>query len=431
MSYLLYLRPHPDAVDAPSQSPRFDWVLLDAAGDTLAEGADEPREAVENALSANRIDQPRVAGLIPAYEVSHCSARIPARQSRFIQQALPFAVEEQVAQDIEDMHLAVGRRSGDLWQVAAIDRHRMAAYQALFNSWEYPLEGIYADAMMLPTQRSRWSALVSEGHVLVAGSEGEWFDVPVDGLSVFIDSLVKDSDPDNPPVVRLYLSPQEAEERQVELAALGQNPEIDLQSVTLDIGDLSFLARTHHQHPKQPLNLCQGEFSLRDHGDSPLRRWRAVAVVAAIGLVLQLGLMAADGYYHYQRADAFEERAVALYQDIFPSDSRVHAGNLKANLQGRLRAADRGGSQADYLDLLRQAGYQYQQLENPDQVRFDSINFSRQRGELVMELRGDSFSRLDSLRSGLNEAGLQARIGSVVNEDDHTRGRITVSQGGS
>lgn len=431
MSYLLYLRPQPEAVDSDTEAPRFDWVLLDAAGETLGEGTDEPRETVENALSANRIDHPRILGLIPAYEVSHCSARIPARQTRFIQQALPFAVEEQVAQDIEDMHLAVGRRQGDQWQVAAIDRERMAAYQALFRSWDYPLEGIYADAGLLPTDQSRWSALVCDEHVLVAGSEGEWFDVPTEGLSVFMDSLVTDSDPDSPPVVRLFLSPREAEERQVELAALGQNPEIDLQQVTLDISELAFLARTHHQHSKAALNLCQGDFSLRDQSESPLRRWRAVAVVAALGLVLQLGLMAADGYYHYQRAEAYEARAVALYQDIFPSDTRVHAGNLRANLAGRLRAAEQGGSQAEYLALLRHAGYQYNQLESPDKVRFESINFSRQRGELVMELRGDSFSRLDRIRSGLNEAGLQARIGSVVNEDDHTRGRITVSRGGS
>ncbi|TVP60264.1 MAG: type II secretion system protein GspL, partial [Halomonadaceae bacterium] len=97
MSYLLYLRPLPEAVDGETDTPSFDWVLLDAAGDTLASGVNEPREQVENALAANSIDHPRVIGLIPAFEVSHCSAHIPARQSRFIQQALPFAVEEQVA----------------------------------------------------------------------------------------------------------------------------------------------------------------------------------------------------------------------------------------------------------------------------------------------------------------------------------------------
>lgn len=431
MSYLLYLRPLPEAVDGDTDTPVFDWVLLDAAGGPLASGNNEPRENVENALAANSIDNPRIIGLIPAYEISHCSAHIPARQSRFIQQALPFAVEEQVAQDIEDMHLAVGRRKGDYWQVAAIDRERMAAYLALFHCWDYTLEGAYADAMMLPLDESRWSAMVSNERVLIAGSDGEWFDVPAEGLSVFIDSLVSGSDPDSPPVVRLYLSAEESELRQVELAALAQNPDIDLQQTVLDLEELPFLARSHHRHPKQALNLCQGDFALRDEGGSPLRRWRAVAVIAGLGLVLQLGLMTAEGMYQQQRAEAYEAQAVALYRDIFPTDTRVHGGNLRANLAGRLRAAEAGGGQADYLSLLRHMGHQYNQLDSPEHIRFDSINFSRQRGEMVMDVRGDSFSRLDRIRSGLNESGLQVRIGSVVNEEDHTRGRITVSAGGS
>ncbi|TVP61584.1 MAG: type II secretion system protein GspL [Halomonadaceae bacterium] len=307
----------------------------------------------------------------------------------------------------------------------------MAAYLALFRSWDYTLDGVFADAMVLPLEDARWSALVANERVLISGSDGEWFDVPAEGLSVFIDSLVSNSDPDAPPVVKLYLSAEEAELRQVELAALAQNPDIDLQQIPLDLGELPFLAHSHHRHPKQPLNLCQGDFALRDEGESPLRRWRAVAIIAGLGLVMQLGLMTADGMYHKQRAQAYEAQALALYQDIFPSDTRVHTGNLRANLAGRLRAAESGGGQAEYLALLRHAGYQYNQLESPDHIRFDSINFSRQRGEMVMDLRGDSFSRLDRIRSGLNESGLQARIGSVVNEEDHTRGRITVSGGDS
>lgn len=111
MSYRLFVRPMPPYAD-PDQSPPdaqlFSWVLQDASGDAQARGTADTREHIEQTLAQNALEKVLLIGLIPGDEAVFCLADIPAKQTRFIQQALPYAVEEQIAQDIDSVHLALG-----------------------------------------------------------------------------------------------------------------------------------------------------------------------------------------------------------------------------------------------------------------------------------------------------------------------------------
>jgi general secretion pathway protein L len=46
-----------------------------------------------------------------------------------------------------------------------------------------------------------------------------------------------------------------------------------------------------------------------------------------------------------------------------------------------------------------------------------------------VDVRADSYGKLSALRNALTGKGLEAQIGSVVNESDGARGRLTVSGG--
>ena len=78
---------------------------------------------------------------------------------------------------------------------------------------------------------------------------------------------------------------------------------------------------------------------------------------------------------------------------------------------------------------MKHTGQQYSRIPGTDSVSFNSVNYSRARGELVVDLRADSYDRLSALRNGLASQGLEAQIGSVVNEASGARGRLTVSGG--
>ncbi|BCD87394.1 hypothetical protein PSm6_38010 [Pseudomonas solani] len=46
--------------------------------------------------------------VLPVEAVTACAARLPTQKARWLRQALPFAVEELLAEDVDSLHLALG-----------------------------------------------------------------------------------------------------------------------------------------------------------------------------------------------------------------------------------------------------------------------------------------------------------------------------------
>src|SRR5690554_4677655 len=190
MSYHLYVRPASGDADPSGGELQLDWVLLDASGELQASGVQETRESIEDALGRNSLEGVRLIALIPGDEALFCFADIPAKQARYIRQALPFAVEEQLAQDVDTVHLALGNVSDDGYRVAAIDHQRMALWRETFLDWEgAELEAIFPDAALVPLRDHDWAICLGEGTALLASRRGEWMTMKAENLGVFAQTL--------------------------------------------------------------------------------------------------------------------------------------------------------------------------------------------------------------------------------------------------
>lgn len=434
MSYRLYARPVPPFADLVTdpQAQLFSWVLLDASGDPQARGSADSRLHIEQTLAQNALEQVRLIGLLPGDEALFCTADIPARQERYIHQALPFAVEEQLAQDIESMHLALGGRGDKGFRVAAIDHQRMALWKTLYEGWEHArLEAVYADASLLPVKEHDWAICLDGGSALVASRRGEWLRMQVNNLAIFAHTLAMPSQEEVAAEVKVAVFGTEGdlEQHQALLAELSGSSRLALDRQSLEMPPLELLAHAHHHHYCHPINLCQGSYGVSREGTGAWRPWRPAIAIAGLWFVLQLGVEVGLGVYHQQRAEQLNAEAMSIYREAFPGDTRTHAGNVRNVLLGQLRVAREEGPQADFLALMKQTAQQYSSLSGNQSIAFNSINYSQARGELVVDLRADDYSKLSALRTALTQQGLEANIGSVVNEPAGARGRLTISGG--
>lgn len=442
MSYRLYIRPRPSGPvpgDTGDEERLFNWVLLDASGDEQAHGSDENRHTIEQTLIRNDLEGVRLTALIPGDQALFCFADIPARQARFVQQALPYAVEEQIAQDIDSVHLALGPREEAGYRVAAIDRDRMTQWQALFSGWQQAsLEAIYPDAALLPVENRDWSICFDEpsragdpANVLVASNRGEWFRMFADNLAMFAQTLALP--PEDTVVtevgVQIFGTQAMLDSHQGLIAQLQGHERLRVSQHPIDLMPLALLAHAHHQNLCHPINLCQNGFALTGDGNNRLRPWYPAIAVACLWFVLQVGVEIGLGIQAQSQAHSLQQQAMQSYRTIFPEDTGTHTGNLRRVLEGQLRQQSRQGPSADFLTLLGRAGLEYEEASAEGRVRFNTVNFSRSRGELVIDLRADSYERLNAIRNGLNSQGMEASIGSVVNESDGARGRLTLSGG--
>lgn len=427
MSYRLYIRPLQRMEDP---EPRYSWVLQNAGSETQAKGENDTREMIEQTLSRNALEAVELIGLIPADDTIFCVADIPARQSHLVTQALPYAIEDQVAQNVDTLHVALGRHTEDGYQVAAIDRGQMAHWWHLLLDWQGThMTAIYADAALLPVTENGWTLCLAEQSVLMISEQGEWMAIEADNLPVAAQLMAAPSTDSVAAEIpaRLYGSAADLEEKQPIIREFSEASErLRVTPETLDMSVTELLAWSHRQQLCQPINLCQGAFSMTPGKSSLLSTWKPLLVVAAVWFVLQVTLETGMGIYHQNQAEQLQTRAMAIYRDAFPDDSNTHAGNVQRVIQGQLRAAESGTSKTDFMTLLQFTGEEYRQLDS-DAVTFNSINYSRNRGELVVDIRADNYERMSRLRNGLTDAGVRAQIGSVVNEPGGARGRLTVS----
>ncbi|SFM25913.1 type II secretion system protein GspL [Marinobacter zhejiangensis] len=434
MSYRLYV--HCDRMitdeSLASRDVVFNWVLVDAGGDVQAKGSDDTRDAIEQILVQNALDNVNMIGLIPGDEVLFCLADIPAKQSRYIRQALAFSVEEQLAQDVESMHLALGKRGDEGHRVAAIDRGAMTRWYQLLNDWENTrLTAIYPDAALLPVQGSGWSICLAGESALLSSAQGEWLRMKSANLAMFVGTLAmpREDEVIAEISVALYADQQSLDDYPAVEAELSSNGVISLNREVIDITPVELLAHSHFRHLCEPVNLCEGDFATDSRKTSALRPWRPLIAVACTWFVLQVGLEIGLGYYQQHQAEQLREQAMAIYRQHFPDDRRAHAGNIQRVLQGQLRVAGNQGGSSDFLSLIKQTGQQFEALPGKEAVTFSSLNYSQSRGELIVDLRADTFNKLSALRNGLVQQGLDADIGSVVNEASGARGRLTISGG--
>lgn len=434
MSYRLYVRPIPPLAD-PEQNPEaqaYNWVLHDASGDTQARGTGDLKADIEQTLAQNALENVLLIGLIPGDEALFCVADIPAKQSRFIQQALPYAVEEQIAQDIDSVHLALGRHTDEGYRVAAIDEERMERWVDLFSDWEHArLDSIFPDASLLPETQGGWTVCLDGEVALMVSDRGEWLSMHSANLGMFAHTLAV---PPSEEVVAevpvtVYATEHEFEAHAAVISDLKSPGRLAVRRETLELMPLELLAHAHHQHHSQPINLCQSRFNNRHKTQSPLKPWKPLIAVAAVWFAVQIALEVGMGFYHERKAADLQDRAMAIYREAFPGDRRTHAGNVRRVIEGQLRVAGSNGPDLGFITLMKYTGQEYSELPGGQSVTFNSVNFSRSRGELVVDVRADSYDRLSALRNGLANEGLEAEIGSVVNESSGARGRLTVSGG--
>jgi general secretion pathway protein L len=329
--------------------------------------------------------------IVPVEAVSALAVQLPTQKARWLRQALPFAVEELLAEDVELMHLALGELLED-------GRHRVFALRlSWLGEWlglcgEHRPAVIEVDADLLPRQgtqllwlESRW-LLGGEGVARLALQEDDW---------PLLASLSE-----TPPVVRCAQQTSgplsEGAQRVAEPALwLAQQP--------------------------AGCNLAQGEFAVRQAG-AGWQRWQPVLGAVGLCVLLQWGFYLAQGWHLQREGQNYRDANAQLYRELFPADSRLI--NMRAQFDQHLAAG--GAGQGRLLGVLGRAADAL--LEDP-QVRVQQLEFSDSRGDLALQLVAPGFDALERLRERLIEAGLAVELGSASRDAGNVSARLVIGAG--
>jgi general secretion pathway protein L len=413
----------------------YDWSLYDVAGMRLANGNAAALSDVEQMLMQNGVEQASLYLLWPSNVAFSTRIKIPGKQSRYLQQAIAFAIEDRLTQDLDLTHMAIGARSKQgTYPVVCVDKSLYLGFHDSVQDTDshIDLRGSFLDAELLPRQEYDMVISIENGTCLVNSERHGSVGLIQNNLIPYLDTvfLSPHEDQDNKDqvfAIKLYQTEAELESNKLLIAELEQYPSLELHLETVRISQLDLLAESFFHNGEPSLDLCQGDFKLQNQNSASWSKWRWVAGIAVLAFLLQIGVFVGKGIYYQVQAEEIGAKALAAYKQAVPNSKTVPVSRLQRIIKGKLNQAQSSGSSAGFLALLGEAAYQYNRFPNKQGVSFTSINFNEQRGELVIELRSRNFEQLDQLKQAIVAAGYEVKISSAVQEDTYFRGRLSVS----
>lgn len=428
----LFIRPHSLEVNEDSV---YEWAIFDIAGHQVNSAKGSDIDSLCQVLMQNGIDTIELTILWPVQAAYTTVVDLPGNQARYLTQALPFAVEEQLAQDIDTVHLVAGTKNREYgYPVVCVDKMIFAELFDAFSQHDVlVLKSICIDADALPLNEHDLSILISSEQILLKSKRNASIGLRPGNLIPYLDAIFLGTAEDTHPEgevfsIKVFVEAEELEGAKLLLAEIEQYPSVTVEVEEIGISAFELLCECHVRQLKSTTNLCQGEFRLVDSSGAEWKRWRGIAAILALGFALQLGVFWGKGYHYQQQADAIAAQAVTEYRSVAGGSKSLSPDKLARIIKGKLnQQGQAGASNTGFLDLLGEAGYQFSRSADRKNFKFSSINYNSQRGELVLEMHANSFEQLDTLKKAIVDAGLTAKISSAVQEKDYFRGRISVS----
>lgn len=410
----LFLRVLSDATlleDGEGYDIRVAWMVTENDGEVRGLGVTDQRGLADVAdPNVDWLKDPdNTVVFVPSHFILKVACEVPGRSTMQIRRALPFAVEEYVATDIESMHIAhAGIRAGTPVQCNIIAREQIENWLACFASAGVKVGHMIAESELLPTDERCACLLFEEGQVLVAHQDQAAV-IDRDTLGFALGGLDIDR------VVALGDTPTDLELSHSE-------SKLTVDAVTFDeSGLLGYLAdRFRLMLPH--INLLQGEYQAERVKSAHSARWQAVGALAAVWVLVAFVGMIVQGWWAESEAERLEAESFAFYQSLFPRESQpVSVDQLRRRMASKLGQTAVGGERSAFIGLM---GEMAQVLSAADSVT--SVSYAEQRRELNMEVMLSNYDQIDSLKERLAANGVIMDTTNAEQEGTKVRSRIRV-----
>jgi general secretion pathway protein L len=389
---------------APGQEDT-EWLILDEAGVPTP-----TRQRGNLSLAAAVWRTGRVVVLAPATQIVLADPALPPGGGAKIARAVPFALEEQLTEDVDQLSFAIGRRlSNGRTAVAVVSRSVLQGWIADLSAAGLDPQAIYADISAMPENPGQ-TVLWLEHHRLAVRRPGAIpFAVelaPVkEALAIaglIADPLQATEEPKPKESAILYLTRDDWARVQGEFEDLLEQFD-SLKVQLLTDGPLPWLARG--TNAADAVNLLQGEFSrTTDYGER-WQRWRLAAVLAGALLLVHIGAQALQIRQARHESAALDSEISQIFSAAMPGDT---PSDPRRQMQIRLERIHKSGAGPQYF--LRALQTLSGALAVAPKTTISALSYRE--SSLDMTVNAPSLAALSQLTQFVGKQGLAAEIQS-------------------
>ncbi|MFB9136337.1 type II secretion system protein GspL [Vibrio olivae] len=340
--------------------------------------------------------------LVSSQDVINHTVEIPPGGARQFESMLPYLLEDELAQDVDELHFSIISKQAGVATVCAIEKSWFRDCLTYLASCGLSVKQVLPDAFALPTEDGQISAveiadqwLLKKSAYQAIGVDGQW-------LSMIAASDWVKQDEQFLPLVAY--SP---------LPALSLAPEQEWRN-----GEPSLVMELLAQGALQSkINLLSGEFKAKSSLGRYWKIWQKVAVAAAVLLVVSMGHNWLVQRNLQAQADEYRQESERIFRSVTGKRRIPTVSYLRREMDSEINLLS-GGSQSDtvltWWNKLPQA------LSSVKSLSINSLRYDSDRQELHLEASSKDFETFESAREALAnqfvvEQGQLNRSGELVN----------------
>ena len=341
-------------------------------------------------------------------------AVVPGGSAARAQQAVPYALEEQLADDVDALHFALGAKGAeDRYPVAVIGRETMQTLADQCSEAGLRPSEVVPETLAIPCLPAEdddvvaWTALHDNAQTVVRLNGHEGFATDDELVGIMLDGARSNLPEGKRPSLVVFSTDPDAP-----FPAL-----VDIPVETRPLDNslalyASGLAKSAH------INLLQGEFSPKKNFDKTWRPWRWTAGLAAAVLVALFALVYQEVRQLESKEAALDARIESTFKSVFPNKRMQRPTRQMQAALNDLGGGGGGGFSSSIFHIA-------ESLATQPQTELRSITYRN--GRIDLDVNTDALPTLDALKSEmLNRGGLNLSVQSANREDRGVRARLRI-----
>jgi general secretion pathway protein L len=393
------------------------WAAIGADGALTSTGSEGGDPA---ALAVGR----QVALVVPAADIALFAVQLPPGNEQRLQQLAPFALEEQVSQDLDQLHFAVGARDGvsGMVPVAVADRERLGHWLAQAAALSLRPRALFAESDLVPLLPGHVTLLIDGEQLILRHDSGRPLVFPADDPQLALSMLLGPETGIGTVNLIVYASPEDWSRHEAVLEAL--RAQVATFRVQLYTAGLPALL-VQGIDSTSPVNLLQGAFKPHSPAANQWQRWRFAALLV-LGL---LAVHSAGSLWETRglakQSTGLDEEIARVYGTIFPGQKPGPA--LRRALEAQLQSLASGGAQRGELMPLLAALAAAR--ANVPGAKLDSVSYKP--GSLQLKLTAQDATTLEQFSQAVRAGGFGASVSSGSQSDGGFQGTVDVTESGT
>ncbi len=356
--------------------------------------------------------------------------QLPTQNAQKLLKAVPFAIEEFIADDIDNFHFVAAKNKNDsATSVVGINKNTLENIINTFQAANINVEKIIPDALCLATDTKQWVCLNYKNTSYLQIDTTTGMQIAHELLPYVVSNKLQDESQTPPEKILLFCE----QDNTSAFDTLKTEDALNNSDDSDDSNNIEIIDIVYNTHPlvvfcgnyKQAaaLNLLQHEFKSKRKSSGYFQHWQLAASLAAIWLVLHLGL---TSFQHSQLKDeniVTKARIEKIYKKAFPKSKKIVNPRVQMEQKLKQLKGGTGNTSQGFMFLLAESFGTINQ--DKEKITLQSLTFRNNRMDIGLE--GSDLQAVENLNKNLNNnKNITSEITSSSSEKDTVKGNLRI-----